>query len=184
MNSTTQQLKWLSRILTPGRTISGDVCLVRLCVTGSDSDHLDEIPWKILGNREHRLREEISGVVKESLGPEFEVRSLAVGRGSIEILVLIGTAYYVVSRYKNFVDSLELMVRQLRQAVRHFFEMSAPTHVSVSGSWIPGPGLLQAEGIPQQARASTDRLVLFYLVISHAGMLALLVWLVIEAFTP
>jgi hypothetical protein len=144
-----------------------------------DSNNLDEMPWKILSNSEQRLRKEITSVVKESLGPEFEVRALAVGRGSVEIVILIGTVYYVVSRYKNFVDSIELMVRQLQQAVRHFFEISAPTRVSVSGSWTPGAGLWQAGVAPAETPRSSSHLLLVYMVISHAGMLVVLVWLLV-----
>jgi hypothetical protein len=168
--------------LKRSQVISGDVCLVRLHVT-SPEDRLLDWPTKILGNSEYRLREEISEVVQQSLGPEFEVRSMTVGRGSIEILVLIGTAFYAISRYRSFVESMELLMRQLRKVVRFFFERSAQMSVSVSGSWTPMGGIPGAFSYSLEDQ-NGNTLILWYLILSHAGMLAVLLWLLIGSLKP
>lgn len=174
----------LSRFFRGARVISGDVCLVRLTVTSPNDGPLDEFPLKILGNSEQRLRAELTEAVKQSLGQEFEIRSMTVGRGSVEILVLIGTAYYVVSRYKNFVESMELMVRQVKEVVRRFFERAAPVRVVVSGSWAPVGGVIQSSPLQSDPAEGRNTFVVWYLILSHAGMLIALLWLLVSGLKP
>jgi hypothetical protein len=174
----------LSRFFMRARIISGDVCLVRLTVTSPDDVRLDDFAPKILGNSELRLRDEIADAVKQSLGQEFEVRSMTIGRGSIEILVLIGTAYYVVSRYKNFVESMELMVRQVKGVVRRFFESTLPIRAVVDGSWAPIGGIVQSSPLQPEPGQERNMYVVWYLILSHAGMLTVLLWLLIRNLKP
>lgn len=157
------------------RTIQGDVCFVRLTVHSRDGEPFEERPWRVLDNSNLRLREEIAAVVRENMGSAFEVRALTVGRGSIEIVVLIGTVYYAISRYKNFVESIELMLKQLKEVVKHFFERSAPMSVTVSASWTPAGGLIAAAPVAS-ARSNP---ALWYLIVSHAAMLAVILWLLV-----
>jgi hypothetical protein len=84
--------------------LSGDVCSLRVVITGADSDHSSRNLWSFLEKESQNLHSKISAAVRQHLGIEFEVRSITFGTGSIEMLVIIGTAYYVVSRYKNFVE--------------------------------------------------------------------------------
>jgi hypothetical protein len=174
----------LSRFFMGARVISGDVCLVRLSVTSPDDGLLDDFPMKILGNSELRLRDEIADAVKQSLGQEFEVRSMTIGRGSVEILVLIGTTYYVVSRYKSFVESMELMVRQVKEVVRRYFERTAPMRVLVSGSWTPVGGIIQSSPFQPEPVQARNTFVVWYLILSHAGMLIVLLWLLVKGLKP
>lgn len=159
---------------------AGDVCFVRLSVHTIDGEPFEERPWQILDNSDGRLRAEISSAVHEALGPEFQVQSLTIGRGSIEILILIGTTYYAVSRYKNFIESIELMVRQLKDIVKHFFERAAPMRVTVSATWTPGNGLASLAAPHDDAAAERVSPALWYLILSHAAMLAVVLWLLVE----
>jgi len=120
-----------------------------------------------------------SAEVHEALGPEFQVQSLTIGRGSIEILILIGTTYYAVSRYKNFIESIELLVRQLKDIVKHFFERAAPMRVTVSAAWTPGNGLASVAAPHDDAAAERVSPALWYLILSHAAMLAVVLWLLV-----
>ena len=152
--------------------LSGEVAIVRLTVDANAPEG-DKYLWEIASDQGHRLREAIRQSIHEHLGPEFDVRSVTFARGSLEVLVVIGTLYYVVSRYKNFVESIELLLSQLKRLLAGFFESRVPSPVSVQGSWSPGPGLAQA--VPNLFGGTvgdSPTVVVGYLVLSHAAMLA------------
>lgn len=164
--------------------LSGEVLVVRLTVQAEGTES-DEILWAIASKEAYRLREEMAAAVHQHMGTEFDIRSMSFARGSLELLVVIGTLYYAVSRYKNFVESIELLVAQLKRVVSAFFDRRMQSAVSVQGNWTPGPGLVQAAprlsgGMPGESSG----LVLWYLVLSHAAMLAVLLWLLVRRFQP
>src|SRR5205814_1505782 len=101
----------------------------------------DDWLWSTARKEDSRLREELAASIHEHLGPEFDVRSMTFARGSLEILIVVGTLYYAVSRYKNFVESIELAVAQMKRTVGSFFERRVPQPVAVRGTWNPGPGM-------------------------------------------
>ena len=164
--------------------LSGEVLVVRLTVHGEGPEG-DEVMWSIVRQEGYRLREEVARVVHEHMGPEFDVRSMSFAQGSLEVLVVVGTLYYAVSRYKNFMESIELLIAQLKRALAVFFQRRVPTPapVSVQGSWTPGPGLIQAA--PRMSGAATGDgpgITVAYLILSHAAMLAVLLWLLVRSW--
>jgi hypothetical protein len=163
--------------------LSGEALVVRLTVTtGREGE--DEFLWEITRKESFRLREEMADAVHKHMGPEFDIRSMSFARGSVEILVVIGTLYYAVSRYKNFVESIELLVAQLKRVVTGFFDQRT-SPVSVQGNWTPGPGLVQAAPrLSGGLIGESPGLVVWYLVLSHAAMLAVLLWLLVRGFRP
>lgn len=164
--------------------LSGEVVVVRLVAWAESSQGEDPL-WDIARQDSYRLRERVSSAVHEHMGPEFDVRSMSYSRGSLEVIVVIGTLYYAVSRYKSFVESVELMVAQLRNILASFFERRMPGPVSVQGSWSPGPALAQGTpGIFAGIGGEGPALVVWYLVLSHAAMLAVLLWLILRTFRP
>lgn len=172
--------------LTFGRSLmlSGEVLLVRLVVQAEEPEG-DGTLWVIAQRESYRLREEIAAAVHQHMGPEFDVRSMSFALGSLEILVVVGTLYYAVSRYKNFVESIELSVSQLKRVVSAFFGQRMPGPVPVQGSWSPGPGFVQAApGLSGRLMGESSSLIVWYLILSHAAMLAVLLWLLIQGFRP
>jgi len=150
---------------------------VRLTVC-QRGDHPPFEPWHFLESDNFRLREEVEVAVKETLGGEFALTSLTVGKGSIEIVAIIGTTFYAISRWKSFVESIELMVEQLKRVIRRHLEKASPSHPTITATWTPGRGLATiTQREPRFERAS---LVTWYLVLSHAlmliALLALLLW--------
>jgi hypothetical protein len=114
--------------------LSGDVAYFRCVMTAEDENRL----WDLAVESRSNLQYEIERVVHDTIGPEFTVRDVRVVRGSVTLLFAIGTTYYVISRYKNFMESLELLQSQLKRAMRGYFGNTQPT---VDVTWNAGPSL-------------------------------------------
>jgi hypothetical protein len=101
--------------------IYGFIGLVRLSVNTNDEDS------ELLGyarELHRKLEAEIDVQVQQTLGPEFEVISVEINRGSITLLIAlgaVGTFYMGFSRYEGFVKSVNLLVSQLRGLLQRFF---------------------------------------------------------------
>jgi hypothetical protein len=121
------------------------------------------------------MKKEMDRMVKQTLGPEFEVRSMTIGSGSVEVLVVIATTYYVVSKYKTFIESLELLKRQMESLLRN----QVPFPSSTDATWTPGPALatVQGGGLSTESPGLTQMILLLYLILSHAALLTIFIWL-------
>jgi len=135
-----------------------------------------------------RLELEIRRQVESTLGSDFEVVRVTVDKGSAQILVVLGiavTIFMTFSRYESFIKSVNLLVSQIKGFLRRFFESASPgapgIDVSVTGSWQPSQAVLSAQ---EKLSASTGLdyglLLLVYLVLSHAALSVLMIWLVIK----
>src|SRR5437867_4511598 len=163
-----------------GSVLSGAVCTVHVAVN-MDFD-LENTAWQVLGgesSKQGELHYQMLAAIRQALGPEFDLRNMSVARGSIEILVTVGAVYYAVSRYKSLVESIELLASQLAGLVRRFLESMMPVkQLGVSASWEPGPGLIRFEVADSVPMASSWAFpLLWYLIVSHAALLALFIWL-------
>lgn len=162
--------------------LSGDVLSLRFILSVSDEKGYDEDLRGFLQKKRGELESEINEATKKFLGPQFEVRSITFPRGSVEILILIGTIYYAISHYKQFVESIELLTSQLeslftRRLLQHF----EPLPISVYGTWSPGPALARA-GTLLSSYGSLDamRILLWYIIISHAALLMVFIWMLVK----
>lgn len=152
----------------------GDVAYFRIVISSeNDSDLMG-----IFMERQYRMKEEMDVMVKQTLGPEFEVRSMTIGRGSVEVLIIIASSYYVVSKWKNFIESLELLKRQIESV----FRQQVPLVVKTEATWTPGPAVanVQAGVLSAEAPGFTQAVLLIYLILSHAALLIAFLWLVIK----
>lgn len=161
--------------------LSGDVMTLRFIISARDDQEFDQR----LRGLAYDLRDELEAEVRQAtwrlLGSEFEVRSIVFGRSSLEILVAIGTAYYVVSRYKNFIESVQLLISQLKSLFERFFRPRVPVPIYVNGDWLPGPGLVTAGQIyAPYGSGDPNGILLIYLILSHAALLALFIWMVLR----
>lgn len=155
--------------------LSGDVAYYRFIVRVDDYQE-EENAWSQLLEVRRGMEEEMKKVTQDTLGTEFSVRSVTPIRGSIEILVVIGTTYYAASKYKNFVDSLELLRNQLEGLVRRFFRQKNAT---VSSSMTLGP-TVAIGGMTTPSVFDSNKLLLGYLILSHAAMLVLFIWIIVR----
>jgi hypothetical protein len=135
-----------------------------------------------------RLQEEIQNQVRGTLGPNFDLVNVRIEKGSLTLLIFIGavgTFFMGFSRYESFVKSVNLLVEQLKDFMKRFFGRSvgggAVAPVSVSGSWEPGSSLAAANSVfAESSGPDANRILLGYLIFSHAALLGVLLWLVIR----
>lgn len=155
------------------RSVSGDICILKFkVIIDREFDSKDEVyPWRLLENSNYDLKSEVDEVIKKTLGEQFEISSFSIGRGSIEIIAIIGTSYYVIANYKGFIESIELLVGQCKNVLHKFFSNRRPCNPSVTGSWIPTPELSRNEPEHEGQETQTNYFLLKYLVFSNAVML-------------
>ncbi|MCW3996672.1 MAG: hypothetical protein NWE98_11070 [Candidatus Bathyarchaeota archaeon] len=160
--------------------LSGDVLSMRFLVSIPDEREFNGKLWMFLQETRSELEAETKKAVLQTLGPEFEVRDISFKRGSIEILLVIGTVYYAISRYKNFVESIEMLVSQLRRIFSRFFERWGPMPVHVSGNWTPGPAMVRIETMMSYRPIDVNTILLWYVLLSHAVLLGVFIWLLLH----
>ncbi len=165
--------------------IYGFIGVVRLTVNTNDEDN------RLFGyamELRQKLQAEIDLQVQRTLGPEFEVLNVEIGRGSITLLIVlgaVGTLYMGFSRYDGFIKSMNLLVSQIKGLLQRFFGQApligTPLPLSVTGSWEPGPVVTEANrAFDTSSGIDSCQVVLVYLLLSHAALLGVLLWLVVR----
>ena len=129
-------------IFSPQSILSGAVCTFVFTITSEDAQRPSDELYSHYKEQQQRLVSEVEGKVKQVLGGEFRVQEFRINRGSVEIILVIGTTYYVISKYKNFIESIDMLFSQLQNLFRRF----APQHA-------PGPSTAAA---PSRAPAPTS----------------------------
>jgi hypothetical protein len=158
--------------------LAGDLAYVNFYACNPEGGR-DDLLWSVVEEREKDLRAELERAVQQILGPAYELREMQFRRGSVEmtaVLAVAGIAYVTISQYRDVVESISLFVRQARAIIRRFLQRQQPQPVSVTGSWIPAPAmmpLLQSDN-STGSRDALFSVLVWYLVISHFGMLLLL----------
>ena len=153
------------------------LCTYRIRI---EEKHLPNTKDKLeYGTMFHRLKEEHSSIKKEIdtivqslFGTEFGLQELSIKRGSIEIIAVIGAAYYAISKYKNFIESIELARTQIENLFARRLSIDARL---ISSSWQPGAILLNNN------HASCDscyfnKLLIWYLIFTHFILLGIAIF--------
>lgn len=141
--------------------------------------------WDRLQEFQTELELEIRDAVSSTLGTPFVISRLYFRRGTIEVTLGIAlaaayAAYSAISRYKSFVDSLTLLASQVRRILRRFFTRPGAAPPAVSTTVVPSPAVLTplSQWFPIRDFSACKPL-LWYLMVSHAALVALFVWWVI-----
>ena len=158
--------------------ISGDVCTIRIFITSLNKEIDDDLYFMFNEKIQYKLKSEVEDILKKILGDQFEVRRLTVVRGSVEVLILIGTTYYAVSRYKNFIESINLLTSQIKSLFSKIASQNQPsTSIEVTGDWSPSPALINAEVASSRVTSNPILLImLLYIILSHAAMLTVIIY--------
>ena len=159
--------------------------IARLSFTATD--HHDDGPrdhlWHIAESVRTELEGEMNRVTRATLGPSFELQEVQFEHGSLHIhavLVAIEAVYVTVAHYHHFNKSIDLLVRQLRSIIGRVLGRQHPSRIEVVAVWVPTPMLAAPESEDDEAGPySLQRLVVGYLILSHAALIAVLVWLIV-----
>lgn len=160
--------------------LSGHICTVNLsAVTPRHDRPRDENNLGWLRSHSEAFEREIKEEVNAILGPNFRVEQVQYRIGSVEVSVVIATVgivYYAVSRYKSFVESLDLMAFQLRKLIGRY---TGPLDTYVTSGWVAGPALarLPAEVESEDLGPGILLILIWYLALSNAALLGFLFWL-------
>jgi hypothetical protein len=152
--------------------ISGEVAFFRIYVQYIHPEE-EELILSYLDFLD-KLKSDIKQEMVKSLGEAFYIKSITIGRGSIEVLIVIGTAYYAISRYKNFIESIELLSSQIRNVASRFFSANRPEPPDISVTWTPGPALARLDRSRDRWLPIQNNILLYYLILSHAALLSFL----------
>lgn len=165
--------------------LSGLVATLRFVVEFGDRYSDTDKLVGIARERRGELIRQIDHEVKGLLGQEFDVVDVIIREGSLVLIVVLGAAYSVYmgfSRYESFVKSFNLLISQIAGLLRRFFVMPTAPPVTVGGSWQPGTSMIAAESVARLSNQQYDPnlILLYYLILSHAVLVGVLVWIVIK----
>jgi len=169
-------MKFFNRI-----KLSGHICTIRLVASSFQKQEWDERTLEWLKKNRDAFESELKNEVKIVLGNHFKVTQIDYFRGSVEISVIIaavGVVYYAISRYKNFIESLDLLVFHLRKLLHGF---AGPMDSQVTGEWLPGPNMIQVNDIDSEINIiGITKLLIWYLILTNVALLSLLIWILIR----
>jgi hypothetical protein len=176
--------------------ISGIVATIRVVVrSGKD----DERFYGLAEENRRRLAEQINQQIAETLGPGYLLFYFDIRQGSIEFWIEIGTrAAQIlngVSRYDALVKSIEKLTEQIKGIVRRLFLDDIPNSVSsrllgaqiepeTDSVWTPGETIIAAAESFNTRRAApfdVNRILLYYLIASHAALMTVVIWIVVRS---
>lgn len=150
------------------KILSGDVCSFHFYIEDAYRKEVDgefEDLYHLFKNKQEIIEKDIKAIIHKTFGPEFELQRLSIHRGSVEILLVIGTAYYVVSKYKNFVESIELARSQIKTLLSSEANIKSS---SISATWLPGSSLARIDqNLTLNNCYNYQGLLIWYLLITH-----------------
>ena len=121
-----------------GRIGTFRIVLKSLGDESSDDDRL----YHFFRETRRELRSDVRGLIRSEFGEDVELKSFEVGRGSVELIVTIGTAYYVIASWKSFMESIDLLRIQLDLLFSRWARRPGNLGlVNADATWIPAAGL-------------------------------------------
>jgi len=82
--------------------------------------------------KEKELELEISELIRKYLGKQFTLESISIKKGSITIIAIIAATiatFDLISKYKDFIDSLDLIKNQVSRLINRFIRRNQPQHI-------------------------------------------------------
>jgi len=151
---------------------------------------LPRMPLKSIAQEyQAELKRDIERVVRLQFGDKIRISEIEIHDGSVVLLfLLLGHIYEFMESPPGKVimgalTSAEVAMKlwelghHLNKAIRHFFTSHQAGPVSVSSVASPNPKIWMVR--PTPAFPDTSKLLLGYLILSHAALLALIMWLVV-----
>ncbi|MGH3105020.1 MAG: hypothetical protein ACRDN6_13080 [Gaiellaceae bacterium] len=155
------------------------------------------------------LESRVNAEVKGALGPEFEVESVIVKGGSLELIAAIMTVSSVVVNYNTLIEGIERAVNNTRRIISGFLRVTLGARggrevlqMEMTADWVRGTGLVRAEtraAMQQRASAAAlatapvaaapaatlvggdaQRVLLAYFLLSHTALIGILIALLVR----
>jgi len=164
--------------------ISGVVSFFQIHVEQAEDEEDDRL-YRFALETQSKLRHDVEELIRETLGPEFQIQSLNLRRGSVTILIAISAAYAFYmsfSRYESFIKSSNLLASQIKSVVKRIFgQASSEDELEVSATWNPMSPITEAHNVfRRHGGFDSNLLLLAYILVSHAALLGVFIWLLIH----
>jgi hypothetical protein len=82
--------------------------------------------------KEKELELEISELISKYLGKQYTLESISIKKGSITIIAIIAATiatFDLISKYKDFIDSLDLLKNQVSRLINRYIRRNQPQHI-------------------------------------------------------
>jgi hypothetical protein len=154
-------------------------------LVGTNDPAADEI-FRIIAREGHtKLSEELTGMIPTILGPTFHLRGIYIRRGSGRIVVYVAGGFTAISKYPDFVRSLELLMRQIEGLLREMFVIRGLQQVSLASGWTNLTTAKPRRRGPFRAYRGLVRMLLASLLILSCALLSTLILArVLKLFFP
>jgi hypothetical protein len=160
-------------------TVSGKVAVIHLLASWPEQDRrYDGRVAESFAEIREELDIFIHDIVRDQLGEEFRVE-VEITKGSIEVVFVISTAINLMILYKDIIESINLIIKQVKHFLRALLERRIGPYVVVSGGLLPNSPISNAQ-IRRNKEISSSDILLYYLIGSHATLLLLFFWIIIK----
>ena len=152
--------------------LSGDVAYIRIII--NVSREIEDEAWTWMVKIMPEIRSEAEELTNREFGSQLIVRSMTPIRGSIEVMVVIGATYYAVASYEDFLGGVERIRSQVQRLCSNRMERFNPT---VTSTTTLGPSAANVPTTPTAVIDPTKMILLGYIILSHAALLVLFIWM-------
>lgn len=152
-------------------------------LVGTNDPAADEV-FRIIARDGHtKLSEELIGMTPAILGSTFNLQRIDIRRGSGRIVVYVAGGFTAISKYPDFVGSLELLRGQIEGLLREMFVSRGVRQVGLASGWTNLTTAKPRRREPFRAYRSLVRMVLAsFLILSCALLSTLILGRVLKLF--
>ncbi len=162
----------------PPLRVSGEIATIRINIASFvapdspsktyDSD-ADRLLFNTMQNQLGDMHPAIRQSVMRDLGPDVDVDPLALRYGSVELLVIITTAFTVIKNFNEYVEALEKVAENVRRiVVRAVGGLVSPAATTATRATVemsekmrlpdPNPPAIQSDDLPRPEPLRAGRL--------------------------
>lgn len=154
-------------------------------LVGTNDPAADEV-FRIIARDGHtRLSEELTGMIPAILGSTFHLQGIDIRRGSGRIVVYVAGGFNAISKYPDFVRSLELLRRQIEGLLREMFVSRGLQQLGLASGWTNLTTAKPRRREPFRAYWGLLRMLLASLLILSCALLStLILGRVLKLFLP
>jgi hypothetical protein len=161
---------------------SRNIAALKFTISSSSPDS-DSSLYNLFNERRLFFQSEAERIVHSKSDGHLRIEYFSIEKGSITVTIVLGTigvVYYGISRYRSFVESIQLIQSQLKKMFETFIS-SISLNANISDSWQPSDDFVLDMDSFYNEKIDRIQLVLIgYLIFSHFILLSVLVYLVLH----